>query len=117
MRYFKDKKILSIIVIYLLLIIYLMIKNNNFYINIVNPIFWGCILAYWLWDIKRTNIKIKINKRIIIYSFLFAVIYIGIYIYIGFIVGFSKNNSYFQEFFCANYSNIRYRIDKNCTYI
>ena len=92
MRYFKDKKILSIIVIYLLLIIYLMIKNNNFYINIVNPIFWGCILAYWLWDIKRTNIKIKINKRIIIYSFLFAVIYIAIYIYIGFIVGFSKNH-------------------------
>ena len=53
MRYLKNKELLIILIIYIILTIKLIITDVTLYTNIINPIFWGCILAYFLWYRKK----------------------------------------------------------------
>lgn len=59
--------------------------------NILDLIFWLCILVYFIWDIKNSYIRFSKNRKYIIYMNIISFIHIIIYFYIGFIFGFSKS--------------------------
>ena len=87
----KNKGLLITLVFYMFITINLIIHNNSFYINIINPLFWGCILIYLIWDIKKNYVRFYKNKKYIIYIFIISCIHIILYFYIGFIFGFTKS--------------------------
>ena len=66
MRYFKNKGLLAIITLYVLVTIYFTIKDASIYVNTINPIFWGFVLAYLIWDIKKGYVRFSINKKYLI---------------------------------------------------
>ena len=69
-----------------------MYKNDiSFYINIIKPIFCGCVVVYLIWYMKKHYIRTKLNKRSLIYASLISSIHIIVYFYLGFAFGFSKS--------------------------
>ena len=80
-----------IIIIYLLIKIPFTIKNNTLFTNVINPIFWTCILIYVLLDMKNGYFRFNVNKKYCINAIIISFINILIYFYLGFILGFSKS--------------------------
>ncbi len=91
MKYVKDKELLIIITIYIFITINLITKDMALYMNVINPMFWGTILIYLIWNIKKYYIRFNINKRYFIAIFIISCVYVVSYFYIGFILGFSKS--------------------------
>ena len=91
MRKLKERRLLEIIIIYLVLTIYLSVKNVVIYKNIINPIFWGIIFIFLIWKIKNGFIRIKIRKKYYIYIIVILCFNIISYLYLGFNFGFSRN--------------------------
>ncbi len=91
MKQLKSKGLLLIITIYLLIKILFTIKNNVVFTNIINPIFWTCILIYVILDMKNVYIRFNINKKYCMSIIIILFINILIYFYLGFIFGFSKS--------------------------
>ena len=90
MKQLKSKGLL-LITIYLLIKILFTIKNNVVFTNIINPIFWTCILIYVILDMKNVYIRFNINKKYCMSIIIILFINILIYFYLGFIFGFSKS--------------------------
>lgn len=61
-------------------------------------VFWSCILAYLMWDIKQTPVRFIKNRKYIIYMIIISSIHVIIYFYLGFVLGFSKS-PYSHEIF------------------
>ncbi len=81
----KNKKLFFLLIIYTL--INILSYNNNFYINLINPLFWSCFLViYYHQDLKILNKK-EINITLTI-----STIFLILYLASGIIVGFSKNS-------------------------
>ena len=91
MRYFKNKELLIAITIYLFISFFLLKYDDVFYTNIINPLFWVCILVYSIYDMKNTHIRFTTNKKSFIYMTIIIFVKICIYFYLGFILGFAKN--------------------------
>ena len=87
----KNKGLLLIITIYLLIKIPFTIKNNILFTNIVNPIFWICIFIYVILDMKKGYFRFNINRKYCVPAIIISFINICIYFYLGFIFGFSKS--------------------------
>ena len=91
MNYLKNKELFIILSIYLIFTIFLINNNLFIYKNIINPIFWACILIYLVWNMKKFYIRIYKNKKYIIYIYIISCIHIILYFYIGFVFGFTKS--------------------------
>ena len=90
MRYLKNKNLLLILTVYTILTIYIITKNYSIYMNIVNPIFWSCIIVYLLLYMKHFYIRFSGDRKYLI-CIIISCIYVIAYFYLGFIFGFSKN--------------------------
>ncbi len=90
MRYLKNKNIIIILVVYIFAEIILQVKNYSLYINI-NPIFWGIILAYLIYEIKRNYIRFNTDRKHYKYIIIIIVLHVLAYIYLGNTFGFSKS--------------------------
>ena len=86
-----NKELLVIFIVYLLITVFLLITDAVFYTNIINPIFWICIIVYLIWNIRKNYIRFSRNKRYFIYMIIISYIHIMVYFYLGFILGFSKS--------------------------
>ncbi len=91
MKKINNKETIIIITIYLLITIILITRNAILYTNLVNPLFWFCILVYLLWKIKKDYIRLKTKRKVSIYMLIISFIYLAIYFYMGFILDFSKS--------------------------
>ena len=91
MRYLKDNGLLIILTFYMIITINLNFIDISFYTNILNPLFWACILIYLTLNMKDYYIRFITNKKYIIYMFIISCIHIIIYFYLGFFLGFSKS--------------------------
>ena len=91
MKCLKNKGLLLIITIYLLIKIFFTINNNILFTNVINPIFWACILIYAVLDMKNGYIRFNVNKKYCIPTIMISFINIIIYFYLGLILGFSKS--------------------------
>ena len=86
-----NKELLVIFIVYLLITVFLLITDAVFYTNIINPIFWICIIVYLIWNIRKNYVRFSRNKRYFIYMIIISYIHIMVYFYLGFILGFSKS--------------------------
>ncbi len=91
MKKINNKEIIIIVTIYLLITIILITRNAILYTNLVNPLFWFCILVYLLWKTKKDYIRLKTKRKVSLYMLIISFIYLAIYFYMGFILGFSKS--------------------------
>lgn len=87
----KNKKLLLILLIYLFITISLTIKKYIYYINIINPLFWGSILIYLICNTKKYYTRFYINKKYLACMIVISSIQISAFFYIGFILGFTKS--------------------------
>ena len=90
MRYLKNKNIIIILVVYIFVEIILQVKNYSLYINI-NPIFWGIVLAYLTYEIKRNYIRFNTDRKHYKYIIIIIVLHVLAYLYLGNTFGFSKS--------------------------
>lgn len=91
MRYLKNKDLLLILTLYTFVTIYINIKHNVLYTNIINPLFWSCITIYLLLYTKHCYIRFLKNKKYVIHIIIISCIHVIVYFYLGFIFGFSKS--------------------------
>lgn len=91
MKKINNKEIIIIVTIYLLITIILITRNAILYTNLVNPLFWFCILVYLLWKIKKDYIRLRTKRKVSLYMLIISFIYLAIYFYMGFILDFSKS--------------------------
>ena len=80
----KNKKLFFLLIIYTLSNIFL--YTNNFYIYVLNPLFWLCLLIIFY----RKDLKLLKKKEINI-SLIISITFLILYLVSGFIVGFNKN--------------------------
>ena len=80
-----------VLFIYLIITIFFHANNYQIYANIINPIFYGIMLIYSLWYIKKGYIKINTNKKHFIFIIIVSCINVLTYFYVGFIFGFSES--------------------------
>ena len=104
MRYFKSKELFIITSIYLIVKVVFLMENAVFYKNIINPLFWGGMLIYLIWNIKRGYTRINTNKKYVKYMTIISVFHVAIFFYLGFIFGFGK--SPYSHRIIAIFSNI-----------
>ncbi len=91
MKHLKNKNLIIAITVYIVMTIYLINKNYILYKNIINPIFWGVMLACIIWEKKNNYIRFTTNKKYLKYMIIISCVHILVYFYLGFILGFSKN--------------------------
>lgn len=91
MRYVKNKELIIIIIVYVLITINFSINHVVLYTNLINPIFWLCILIYSIRDMKNYYIRFSNNKKYFIYTIIIVCIHVVAFFYIGFILGFVKS--------------------------
>ncbi len=91
MKYIRNRGLLIIIFAYIFITIVLINENNIIYTNVVNPIFWGCILTYIMLYMKKCYIRFNKNRRYFIYMVVISCIHVILYFYVGFIFGFLKS--------------------------
>ncbi len=89
MKYVKSKGIILIVALYSMIKIYINIKYQVIYTNLMNLIFWIFMLCYLTYDIKQGYIRFNHNKTY--YIFIISLFYSAIYIGSGFIFGFSRS--------------------------
>ena len=87
----NNKNLLIILTVYIIIRVYMIIYNSEVFINIINPIFWGIILSYFIFNVKKNYIRFNNRRGNIKYMFIISIIHIIIYLYLGFILGFSKS--------------------------
>ncbi len=90
MKSFKNTNILLIITLYIL-IGFSNLNNFPFYINVISPVFWTCLLLYMIYDIRKNYISFYSNRRYILYMIIISCINIISLFAIGFIFGFVKS--------------------------
>ena len=98
MRYLKNKNLLIIIIAYIFIEIALSLKYYSLYINIINPIFWGLMLAYLIYEIKRNYIRFNTNRKYYKYIIIITLLHIGVYFYLGYKFGFLKSPYKYELF-------------------
>ena len=91
MRYFKSKELFIITSFYLIVTILWLMEDAVFYINIINPLFWGGMLIYLIWNIKKGYTRISIDKKHVKYMIIISAFHVAIFLYLGFILGFGKS--------------------------
>ncbi len=91
MRYFKSKELFIITSFYLIVTILWLMEDAVFYINIINPLFWGGMLIYLIWNIKKGYTRISIDKKHVKYMIIISAFHVAIFFYLGFILGFGKS--------------------------
>lgn len=91
MRYLKNKILLLIITAYTIITVYIITRNVFAYTNIINPLFWSCIIIYLLWYMKHFYIRFSGNRKYLMYITIISCIYIIAYFCLGSIFGFSKS--------------------------
>ena len=79
MKQLKNKGLLLILTIYLLIKTYFTINNNILFINIINPLFWTCVFAYVILDMKKGYFRFNINKKYCVPAIIISFINIAIY--------------------------------------
>ena len=88
MKNSMTRKLLIIVILYLAITIFLELKNNIFYTNVLNPLIWIGMLIYIFLILKPLHLKGYYEKRygknILIISF----VYLFLYFSIGSIFGF-----------------------------
>ena len=91
MKHLKNKALLLILTVYLLIKIPFTIKNYNLFTNIINPLSWTCIFIYVILDMKKGYFRFNINKKYCVPAIIISFINIAIYFCLGFTLGFSKS--------------------------
>lgn len=91
MKYLKNNKLMAIVIIYIFVSIVLMINNQSFFYNVINPLFWGILIIYLIFEIKNNNIKFVTDRKYLVYTIIISFISILVYFYLGFIIGFTKS--------------------------
>ena len=91
MKHLKNKALLLILTVYLLIKIPFTIKNYNLFTNIINPLSWTCIFVYVILDMKKGYFRFNINKKYCVPAVIISFINIAIYFCLGFTLGFSKS--------------------------
>ena len=91
MKNLKNKNLIIIIIVYIFITMYLINKDYILYKNIINPIFYGSMLLYIIWDSKNNYIRFTTNKRYLKYMIIISCVHVLIYFYLGFFLGFSKS--------------------------
>lgn len=87
----KSTKVLVILTLFLPLSIYLQLTNIRLFTNLINPLFWTCILAYVIYKTKSIYIRFPNNKNYFIKMLIISTLYCIIYFYLGFIFGITKS--------------------------
>ena len=93
-NYLKCKNMLIIITLYMFANIFLIVKNNTIYTNIINPLFWCLIIIYLFFYMKNCYIRNSGNRKYLINIVIISCIQVIVYFYLGFIFGFAKNPYY-----------------------
>ena len=83
MNYIKNKNIL--IIIYLYIIIEISLCKKILYINILSELFWIYMFIYLVINIKKSYIRFRKNKKYFLFMTIISSIYVITYFYIGFI--------------------------------
>ena len=91
MKYLKNNKLMVIVIIYIFVSIVLMINNQSFFYSVINPLFWGILIIYLIFEIKNNNIKFVTDRKYLIYIIIISSISVLVYFYLGFIIGFTKS--------------------------
>ncbi len=91
MKNIKNKKLLIILVIYLFITIFFCIKNVVLFINIINPLFWSCIILYFIFNKKNIYLRLEKKDKNYLYITVLSFIYIISYFYLGSYFGFVKS--------------------------
>ena len=91
MKYLKQKKVLIVLVAYLILSFTLQLTNPKLYTSLINPIFWIGLFIYLLDFRKKVYVQIPKKKKYVEIISLISIAYIVLYFYLGFVVGFSKS--------------------------
>ena len=79
MKHLKNKALLLILTVYLLIKIPFTIKNYNLFTNIINPLSWTCIFVYVILDMKKGYFRFNINKKYCVLAIIISFINIAIY--------------------------------------
>lgn len=91
MRYFKQKDIIIILIIYLILQIFLQINNVKLLTETIKPIFWFAFLCYLIYKNYKCYHRLPNNKSYTIKMLITTTLYFIIYFYLGFILGFTES--------------------------
>ena len=97
----KNKFLVFLLLIYLIISIIMKIKSATFYYYTINPIFWSLIIIYTLTFIKRN--KLVKEKKYIFYALVIGLIYLFMGFMSGLLVGFV--NSPFNHNFYSLWQN------------
>ncbi len=91
MKNLKNKNLIIIIIVYIFITMYLINKDYILYKNIINPMFYGGMLLYIIWDSKNNYIRFTTNRRYLKYMIIISCVHVLIYFYLGFFLGFFKS--------------------------
>lgn len=91
MKHLKHKGILLVLIGYYFITIYVLTKDALSYRNIINPLFWGCLLGYFLYNRKKWYLHFSTNRKYLIRMIMISSVHVVVYFYFGFIMGFSKS--------------------------
>lgn len=91
MEKIKKNKILIILVSYLFINIFCCIKNLVLFINIINPLFWSCIILYFIFNKKNIYLRFEKKDKHYLYITMLSFIYIVSYFCLGNYFGFVKS--------------------------
>ena len=87
---YKNKEIISFLIIYLFVTIHFETQYPNLY-NSINAIFWGIVLIFMLVKSKKDYIRPCKNRKYFICLIILSCVYIIIFFYTGFFLGFTKS--------------------------
>ena len=91
MKYLKQKRVLILLIAYLILSYIYQLTNPKVYNSFINPLFWIGIFIYLFNFRKKIYIQIPNNRKYTEIISLISIAYIVLYFYLGFVVGFSRS--------------------------
>lgn len=77
----ENRWLIILLTIYVPIIIFLSLKNVAIYANIVNPIFWGIVIIYLIYDIKSGYIRFLKNREAVKYLLVVFFCHTIVYLY------------------------------------
>lgn len=91
MKYIKQKKLIILSLILLIITIYFRFNNAIIFTRYINPLLWLGVLVYVYYIYKNKYIRQQSSKYLIYKMIILTIIYLICYFYIGFIFGFVKS--------------------------
>ncbi len=87
----KEKKLLILIISYLIITILLSFNYYHLYINTINPLFFLIIIFYSIYELKKSYIRFKDSNNYNFKMFIIVIIYLVFLFNLGFIIGYARS--------------------------